>query len=165
MKAYLNYLGCAVLAHRGGSLESYENTLQSFEYSRSIGCKYIETDVQVTSDGVPYIFHDESLKRIVGDDILFSQLTAKEIDKIKGKQSKEIILNTFMQQHQLTSSNTLAVGDGANDSAMIKATNLGVAFRAKETLKKDTIFHIDHSDLTALLYLQGYKEDEFRQLI
>ena len=83
MKAYLNYLGCAVLAHRGGSLESYENTLQSFEYSRSIGCKYIETDVQVTSDGVPYIFHDESLKRIIGDDILFSQLTAKEIDKIK----------------------------------------------------------------------------------
>jgi len=83
MKAYLNYLGCAVLAHRGGSLESHENTLQSFEYSKSIGCKYIETDVQVTSDGVPYIFHDESLKRIVGDNILFSQLTAKEIDKIK----------------------------------------------------------------------------------
>jgi phosphoserine phosphatase len=93
------------------------------------------------------------------------RLTGQVIHPILGKQSKEIILNTFMQQHQLTSSNTLAVGDGANDSAMIKATNLGVAFRAKETLKKDTIFHIDHSDLTALLYLQGYKEDEFRQLI
>jgi|TARA_B110000238_G_scaffold200355_1_gene250189 glycerophosphoryl diester phosphodiesterase len=83
MKTYLNYSGLAVLAHRGGSIESHENTLQSFEYSRSIGCKYVETDVQITSDGVPYIFHDESLKRIVGDNILFSQLTAEEIDKIK----------------------------------------------------------------------------------
>ena len=37
MKAYLNYLGCAVLAHRGGSLESYENTLQSFESRDQLG--------------------------------------------------------------------------------------------------------------------------------
>jgi phosphoserine phosphatase len=96
-------------------------------------------------------------------DIKNHRLTGEVISPIIGKQTKQIILNTFMQQHHLTSSNTLAVGDGANDSAMIKATNLGVAFRAKQTLKKDTHYHIDHSDLTALLYLQGYKEAEFRQ--
>jgi len=64
MKTYLKYDGLAVLAHRGGAEESYENTLESFEYSQSLGCKFIETDVQVSSDGVPYIFHDDDLKRI-----------------------------------------------------------------------------------------------------
>ena len=83
MKRYLDYSGLAVLAHRGGSIESYENTLHSFEYSKSIGCKYIETDVQISSDGIPYIFHDESLKRILGDDIIFSSLSSQDIDSIK----------------------------------------------------------------------------------
>ena len=64
MKTYLKYDGLTVLAHRGGAEESYENTLESFEYSQSLGCKFIETDVQVSSDGVPYIFHDDDLKRI-----------------------------------------------------------------------------------------------------
>ena len=57
MKSYLNYSGVAVLAHRGGSIESFENTIESFHYSQSLGCKFIETDVQVSSDGIPYIFH------------------------------------------------------------------------------------------------------------
>ena len=61
MKPYLNYSGVAVLAHRGGSIESYENTFESFYYSQSLGCRFIETDVQVSSDGIPYIFHDETL--------------------------------------------------------------------------------------------------------
>ena len=83
MKAYLNYSGLAVLAHRGGSIESYENTLASFEYAQSVGCKFIETDVQVSSDGIPYIFHDESLKRITGKDEIFSSLTSHQIDELR----------------------------------------------------------------------------------
>ena len=66
MKPYLNYSGVAVLAHRGGSIESYENTIESFYYSQSLGCRFIETDVQVSSDGIPYIFHDETLTRLLG---------------------------------------------------------------------------------------------------
>ena len=83
MKPYLNYSGLAVLAHRGGSIESYENTLASFAYAQSIGCKYIETDVQVSLDGIPYIFHDESLERITGIKGIFSSITSSEIDKIR----------------------------------------------------------------------------------
>ena len=83
MKPYLNYSGLAVLAHRGGSIESYENTLASFAYAQSIGCKYIETDVQVSLDGIPYIFHDESLERITGIKSIFSSITSSEIDKIR----------------------------------------------------------------------------------
>ena len=47
MKAYLRYKGLEVLAHRGGAEESFENTIESFGYSISLGCKFIETDVEL----------------------------------------------------------------------------------------------------------------------
>ena len=83
MKSYLNYSGLEVLAHRGGSIESSENTIESFEYSISLGCNYIETDVQLSSDGKPYIFHDEDLNRLVGINKIFNDLHSSEINEIK----------------------------------------------------------------------------------
>ncbi len=83
MKTYLEYDGLEVLAHRGGTEESIENTLESFEYSQSLGCNFIETDVQVSSDGVPYIFHDDDLKRILNNPRNFNSFTSAEIDKLK----------------------------------------------------------------------------------
>ena len=83
MKPYLDYQGVAVLAHRGGSIESLENTIESFHYSKSIGCEFIETDVQVSSDGIPYIFHDETLTRLLHRDDVFSSLHSNEIDNLK----------------------------------------------------------------------------------
>lgn len=83
MKSYLNYSGVAVLAHRGGSLESYENTIESFHYSKNIGCKFIETDVQLSSDGIPYIFHDDTFLRLLGKNIIFNSLDSSEIDKLR----------------------------------------------------------------------------------
>ena len=82
MKTYLDYEGIEVLAHRGGADESYENTLESFEYSQSLGCKFIETDVQVSSDGIPYIFHDDDLKRICEIPKKFDSLKSDEIDSL-----------------------------------------------------------------------------------
>ena len=82
MKTYLQYDGLEVLAHRGGAEEAAENTLESFEYSISLGCKFIETDVQVSSDGIPYIFHDDDLKRICGIPKKFDSLSSQDIDKI-----------------------------------------------------------------------------------
>ena len=82
MKTYLDYEGIEVLAHRGGAEESYENTLESFEYSQSLGCKFIETDVQVSSDGIPYIFHDDDLKRICEIPKKFDSLKSDEIDSL-----------------------------------------------------------------------------------
>ena len=55
----------------------------------------------------------------------------------------------------------MAVGDGANDLGMIKAAGLGVAFRAKPIVAAARAASIVHGDLTALLYLQGYRRDEF----
>jgi len=56
---------------------------------------------------------------------------------------------------------TLAVGDGANDLEMIKAAGLGVAYRAKPIVAEAAGARVDHADLTALLYFQGYSADEF----
>lgn len=55
----------------------------------------------------------------------------------------------------------IAVGDGANDLAMLKAAGLGVAFRAKPIVAAEAGCRIDHGDLTALLYLQGYRTEDF----
>ena len=55
---------------------------------------------------------------------------------------------------------TMAVGDGANDLDMIKAAGLGVAFRAKPVVAAQAAARIDFGDLTALLYLQGYSDEE-----
>jgi len=82
MKRYLEYDGLKVLAHRGGAEESYENTTESFEYSQLLGCEFIETDVQVSSDGIPYIFHDDDLKRILNKPVRFDSLSSNEIDDL-----------------------------------------------------------------------------------
>ena len=58
-------------------------------------------------------------------------------------------------------SQTLAVGDGANDLAMIEASGLGVAYRAKPIVAAQADAKVDSADLTALLYFQGYRAEEF----
>ena len=58
-------------------------------------------------------------------------------------------------------SQTLAVGDGANDLAMIEASGLGVAYCAKPIVAAQADAKVDHADLTALLYFQGYRAEEF----
>jgi phosphoserine phosphatase len=55
---------------------------------------------------------------------------------------------------------TLAVGDGANDLPMLEAAGLGIAFHAKPAVAAGARWRIDHADLTALLYAQGYRADE-----
>jgi phosphoserine phosphatase len=56
---------------------------------------------------------------------------------------------------------TLVTGDGANDLGMIEAAGLGVAYHAKPAVAAAAAARIDHGDLTALLYAQGYRRDEF----
>ena len=65
-------------------------------------------------------------------------------------------------EHGLNPTETMAVGDGANDLAMIGAAGLGVAFRAKPMVAAAAAASITHGDLTALLYLQGYRRDELQ---
>ena len=87
-------------------------------------------------------------------------LSGEVIDPILGKEAKLQTLNELTEAMGLRNAETLAVGDGANDLPMLQAAGLGVAFHAKPKVAAETRAIVSHSDLTALLYLQGYRADE-----
>jgi len=82
-------------------------------------------------------------------------------EPILGREAKLAALQRLAERFALEPHQTLAVGDGANDLAMIGAAGLGVAFRAKPIVAAQAGASIVHGDLSALLYLQGYRRDEF----
>jgi len=82
-------------------------------------------------------------------------------EPILGQNAKRETLLQVADIHGIPLADTLAVGDGANDLAMLKRAGLGVAFRAKPVVAEQADVCIRHGDLTALLYLQGYARAEF----
>ena len=88
-------------------------------------------------------------------------LTGKVTEPVLGREAKRDTLLALQQRFGLRRADTLAVGDGANDIPMVEAAGLGVAFHGKPALRDVADACIDHGDLTALLYAQGYRRDEF----
>lgn len=82
-------------------------------------------------------------------------------EPILGREAKLAALERLRRAHGLEPASTMAVGDGANDLAMLEAAGLGVAYRAKPIVAEQAHAAITHGDLTALLYLQGYAKSEF----
>jgi phosphoserine phosphatase len=82
-------------------------------------------------------------------------------EPILGKEAKLAALKHLRETHQLAASETMAVGDGANDLAMLNEAGIGFAYRAKPAVAAAADVRIDHADLTALLYAQGYTREEF----
>ena len=89
------------------------------------------------------------------------KLTGEVGEPILGREAKLQSLLGEAGALDLALSETLAVGDGANDLAMIEVAGLGVAYRAKPIVAAQANAKVDHADLTALLYFQGYREGEF----
>jgi len=89
-----------------------------------------------------------------------SKLTGEVRMPILGREAKVEALMAFSRNKP---QNAIAVGDGANDLNMIERAGLGVALHAKPVVAAAAPLRIDHSDLTALLFLQGYSRDEFIQ--
>ena len=82
---------------------------------------------------------------------------------ILGKEAKLTTLQRLAGERGITVADAVTVGDGANDLPMLKAAGLGVAFHAKPTVAAQVPARIDHGDLTALLYLQGYRRSDFEE--
>ena len=88
-------------------------------------------------------------------------LTGQVADPILGKQAKVQALRDIAARLGITAQDVLAVGDGANDLGMLGLAGTGVALHAKPTVAAQCDVRVNHGDLTALLYLQGYALAEF----
>jgi len=89
------------------------------------------------------------------------RLAGRVGEPILGQDAKRDRLHLLADKLGIGLAETLAVGDGANDLAMIRDAGLGVAFRAKPAVAAEADARVDHADLTALLYFQGYRRAEF----
>jgi phosphoserine phosphatase len=94
-------------------------------------------------------------------DMAGGQLAGTVREPILGQQAKLDALIELRERFGLAPEDTLAVGDGANDLAMLGGAGLGVALHAKPKVADAAEVRIDHGDLTALLYLQGYDAAAF----
>ena len=90
-------------------------------------------------------------------------LTGAVQEPILGREAKLAALREEAARLGIAPSAAIAIGDGANDLAMIEAAGLGVAYRAKPVVAAQADCRIDHADLTALLYFQGYAAEDFAQ--
>ncbi|AXK83616.1 phosphoserine phosphatase SerB [Pseudolabrys taiwanensis] len=89
------------------------------------------------------------------------KLAGTVVEPIFGRDSKRAALLELRGARSLAKDDTLVTGDGANDLDMIVEAGLGVAYHAKPKVAEAAAARIDHADLTALLYMQGYRQDEF----
>ncbi len=102
-------------------------------------------------------FHVERGNTLLDDG---EYLTGEVATPILGRQAKLEALEEATRHLKIDFAETMAVGDGANDLAMIQRAGLGVAYHAKPVVAEAAGAAINHNDLTALLYLQGYRDAE-----
>ncbi|MGV0818005.1 phosphoserine phosphatase SerB [Martelella sp. AMO21009] len=102
---------------------------------------------------------DENRANILLED--GGKLTGHVADPILGREAKVEALHDVAAKRGITVADVMAVGDGANDLGMIKLAGSGVALHAKPKVAAEASIRIDHGDLTALLYIQGYRQEDF----
>jgi phosphoserine phosphatase len=103
-------------------------------------------------------FDENRANRLV---VVDGRLAGRVEEPILGREAKLAALEDLTARLGLAPGATLAVGDGANDLAMLLGAGLGVAYHANPMVAVQAQARIDHGDLTALLYIQGYRREEF----
>lgn len=103
-------------------------------------------------------FHENRANLLLAEDGI---LTGKVAEPILGKQAKIDAVIDISGRLGISTDDVIAVGDGANDLGMLNLAGSGVALHAKPTVAAQARMRVDHSDLTALLYIQGYRKSDF----
>ena len=103
-------------------------------------------------------FHEDVANAL---DVRDGALSGRLVEPILDSDGKLTTLRRVAGERGLTPADALAVGDGANDLAMLRAAGLGIAFHARPIVRDAVAERIDHADLTALLFLQGYRRRDF----
>jgi phosphoserine phosphatase len=91
-----------------------------------------------------------------------TSLTGEVAEPILDRDSKLATLRELAEKRGVKLAATLAVGDGANDLAMLKQAGLGVAYHARPIVAAEVANHIEHTDLRSLLFAQGYSASVFK---
>ncbi|MGJ0393995.1 MAG: phosphoserine phosphatase SerB [Methylocystis sp.] len=94
-------------------------------------------------------------------EIVERALTGVVVEPVQGREGKRAALVRLRERLGLPRAATLAIGDGANDLDMLREAGLGVAYHAKPKVAEAARARINHADLTALLYAQGYRREDF----
>jgi phosphoserine phosphatase len=94
-------------------------------------------------------------------EIIEGRLTGRVLGPILGRAAKVSALEEISARLGLSPADAMAVGDGANDLGMLGLAGAGVAVHAKPSVAAQCALRVNHGDLTALLFLQGYSRDEF----
>jgi phosphoserine phosphatase len=102
-------------------------------------------------------FDEHRANRVV---VAGGRLAGTVEEPVLGREAKRAALVELRERRGLRREDTIAVGDGANDLAMLGEAGLGVAFRAKPAVAAAAGARVEHADLTALLYAQGYRDSE-----
>jgi phosphoserine phosphatase len=102
-------------------------------------------------------FHEHRSNLLIVEN---EKLAGRVEEPILGREAKLATLIELRDRFGLSRHETMAVGDGANDLAMLGEAGLGVAFRAKPAVAAAAHARIDHADLSALLHVQGYRDEE-----
>ena len=103
--------------------------------------------------------HANSLEIIKQKSVL-PTLSGKVIEPILNKNSKLEYLRMYIEKYRLNDTDTICVGDGANDIEMIKNADFGVSFNGKKILDQEANIHFKNTNLKGLLYAQGYSDKE-----
>lgn len=112
-----------------------------------------------TSHVAAHLGFDEHRANTLG--IENGRLTGRVVLPILGREAKIAALHEITERLGLSPRDVIAVGDGANDLGMLGIAGTGVALHAKPSVQKECDIRINHGDLTALLYIQGYAADDF----
>ena len=91
------------------------------------------------------------------------KITGQIAEPILDRDGKANMLKRLAANRGIALESTAAIGDGANDIAMLQAASLGVAFHGKPAVAAAARYKLEYSDLTGLLYLQGYRSRDFRE--
>ena len=105
---------------------------------------------------------DLGFERVVANrlDIAQGRIAGTVAAPIATRETKRDALRELAQESGVPITDTLAIGDGANDLPMLEAAGLGIAFRAKPAVAAASRWRLDHADLTGVLYAQGYRQAE-----
>lgn len=106
-------------------------------------------------------FDEHRANRLLIED---GRLTGRVAEPILGRAAKVAALEELCARLRIAPAQAMTVGDGANDLGMLSLAGTGVALHAKPVVAEQAGIRIDHGDLTALLYLQGYAREDFAAL-